>query len=70
MHRQGGGKSFAMQAVPHGEDALGEASVQVKFGEDLVAAKGSDIDIVMASAKAYVNALNRHLFLAKAAKKA
>ena len=66
---QGELKSFAMQAVTHGEDALGEASVQVKFGEDLVSAKGSDIDIVMASAKAYVNALNRHLFRAKEVKK-
>ncbi len=56
-------KSFAMQAVTHGEDALGEAAVQVKFGDDLVAAKGSDIDIIMASAKAYVSAVNRHLFL-------
>ena len=63
-------KSFAMQAVTHGEDALGEASVQVRFGDDLVAAKGSDIDIVMASAKAYVNALNRHLFLEKEGRKA
>jgi len=63
-------KSFAMQAVTHGEDALGEASVQVKYGDDLVAAKGSDIDIVMASAKAYVNALNRHLFIEKEAGKA
>ena len=62
-------KSFAMQAVTHGEDALGEASVQVKYGDDLVAAKGSDIDIVMASAKAYVNALNRHLFIEKGAGK-
>ena len=62
-------KSFAMQAVTHGEDALGEASVQVKYGDDLVAAKGSDIDIVMASAKAYVNALNRHLFIGKGAAK-
>ena len=50
--------------------ALGEASVQVKFGDDVVAAKGSDIDIVMASAKAYVNALNRHLFLEKEARRA
>ena len=62
-------KSFAMQAVTHGEDALGEASVQVKYGDDLVAAKGSDIDIVMAAAKAYVNALNRHLFIEKGAGK-
>ncbi|NLB66119.1 MAG: 2-isopropylmalate synthase [Lentisphaerae bacterium] len=56
-------KSFAIQAVTHGEDALGEVSVQVRFGKEIVAAKGSDIDIVMASAKAYVSALNRHLFL-------
>ena len=62
-------KSFAMQAVTHGEDALGEASVQVKYGDDLVAAKGSDIDIVMAAAKAYVNALNRHLFIERGAGK-
>ena len=54
--------SFGMQAVTHGEDALGEASIQVRFGKDLVAAKGSDIDIVMAAAKAYVSAMNRHLF--------
>ncbi|MDR0993247.1 MAG: 2-isopropylmalate synthase [Verrucomicrobiota bacterium] len=54
--------SFGMQSVTHGEDALGETSLQVKFGDELVAARGSDIDIVMASAKAYVNALNRYLF--------
>ena len=54
-------KAFSMQAVTHGEDALGEAAVQVRFGDDLVSARGLDIDIVMASAKAYVNALNRHL---------
>jgi hypothetical protein len=35
-----------------------------------VAAKGSDIDIVMASAKAYINALNRHLFIEKEGRKA
>ena len=62
-------KSFAMQAVTHGEDALGEAAVQVKFGDDLVAAKGSDIDIIVASAKAYINAVNRHLFLTQTSAK-
>lgn len=54
-------KAFSMQAVTRGVDALGEASVQVVFEGDLVAASGLDIDIVMASAKAYLNALNRHL---------
>lgn len=62
-------KSFAMQAVTHGEDALGEASMQVRFGNELVAAKGSDIDIVMASAKAYINALNRYLFIEEKTRK-
>jgi len=55
--------------VTHGEDALGEAAVQVKFGDDLVAAKGSDIDIIVASAKAYINAVNRHLFLTQTSAK-
>ena len=54
-------KSFSMQAVTRGMDALGEASVQVSFAGDLVAASGLDTDIVMATAKAYLNALNRHL---------
>ena len=42
--------------------ALGEVSVQVVFEGVPVSAKGSDTDIVTASAKAYLNALNRHLF--------
>ena len=54
-------KSFSMQAVTRGMDALGEASVQVSFAGELVAASGLDTDIVMATAKAYLNALNRHL---------
>jgi 2-isopropylmalate synthase len=54
-------KAFSMQAVTRGVDALGEASVQVVFEGNLVAASGLDVDIVMATAKAYLNALNRHL---------
>ena len=54
-------KSFHIQAVTRGQDALGEVSIQVSFGGATVSAKGSDTDIVLASAKAYLNALNRHL---------
>lgn len=62
-------EDYSLQAVTKGEDAVGEVSVRVKFGADVVNAKGSSTDIVEASAKAYLNALNRHLFLKKFATK-
>jgi 2-isopropylmalate synthase len=58
-------EDYSLQAVTKGEDAVGEVSVRVKFGDDVVSAKGASTDIVEASAKAYLNALNRHLFLRK-----
>ena len=57
-------KSFLVQSVTRGQDALGEVSLQVAFDSPSappVSAKGSDTDIILASAKAYLNALNRHL---------
>ena len=37
-------------------------SVKVNFGDgDLVTGKGASTDIIEASAKAYLNAVNRHL---------
>jgi 2-isopropylmalate synthase len=53
---------YSLQAVTKGEDAVGEVSVAVRFGESLVVAKGASTDIVEASAKAYLNSLNRYLF--------
>lgn len=58
-------EDYSLQAVTKGEDAVGEVSVRVRFGKEVVTAKGSSTDIVEASAKAYLNALNRHLFLNK-----
>ena len=55
-------QDFAVHSITQGKDALGEVSIQVKFGERTVGGKGSSTDIVEASAKAYLNALNRHLF--------
>ena len=37
-------------------------SIQVRFGRVTVAGKGSSTDIVEASAKAYLNSLNRYMF--------
>ena len=53
---------FSIQAVTKGKDAVGEVSIQVRFGKEIVAGKGSSTDIIEASAKAYLNCLNRYLF--------
>ncbi len=62
-------EDYSLQAVTKGEDAVGEVSVRVKFGVEIVSAKGSSTDIVEASAKAYLNAMNRYLFMKKFASK-
>ncbi len=53
---------FSVQAVTRGIDALGEVTMRVK-GEDgrVFTGRGAHPDILVASAKAYINALNRML---------
>jgi 2-isopropylmalate synthase len=50
---------FSLQAVSVGKDAMGEVSVRVQFGKDIVNAKAASTDIVEASAKAYLSCVNR-----------
>jgi len=52
---------FALQAITVGKDAMGEVSVRVAFGPDIVSAKAASTDIVEASAKAYLSCVNRLL---------
>ena len=53
---------YGLRAVSQGKDALGEVSVKVDFGTgDLVPGKGTSTDIIEASARAYLHAVNRHL---------
>jgi len=55
-------KDYSLRAVSQGKDALGEVTVKVDFGDgELVMGKGASTDIIEASAKAYLNAVNRHL---------
>jgi 2-isopropylmalate synthase len=55
---------YSLRAVSQGKDALGEVTVKVDFGDQqLVTGKGASTDIIEASARAYLNAVNRH-FLA------
>jgi len=58
---------YSVRATSEGQDALGEASVQIQFGEcsesKPVIGKGSATDVIEASARAYLNAVNRKLTL-------
>jgi len=50
---------YAVQAVTGGTDAQGEVTVRLAKGGRIVNGQGADTDIVIASAKAYLNALNK-----------
>lgn len=50
---------FAVSAVTEGIDSLGEVTIRVEKSGSVYSGRGSDSDIVVASAKAYVNAINR-----------
>jgi len=45
--------------VTEGTDSQGEVTVRLSKGGRIVNGMGSDTDIVVASAKAYINALNK-----------
>jgi 2-isopropylmalate synthase len=50
---------YALRAATSGKDAIGEVSVKVDFDGTVVGGKGASTDVVEASARAYLNALNR-----------
>ena len=53
---------YSLRAVSQGKDALGEVTVKVDFGSGkLVTGKGASTDVIEASARAYLNAVNRFL---------
>ncbi len=60
---------FSLQSNTKGKDAVGEVSIQVEYAKDTVSGKGSSTDIVEASAKAYLNSLNRYLFASQPVKR-
>ena len=60
---------YAVNAVTGGTDAQGEATVQLKFNGRSAVGRGAHPDVLVASAKAYINALNRLEWLSKDIKK-
>ncbi len=60
---------YAVNAITGGSDAQGETMVQLKYNGHSVVGRGAHPDVIVASAKAYINALNRLEFLKDNAKK-
>ncbi len=52
-------KLYSVNAITGGTDAQGEVTVRLERGGRIVNGQGADTDIVMASVKAYVHALNK-----------
>jgi 2-isopropylmalate synthase len=51
--------SYAVKAITGGTDAQGEVAVRLEEGGKTTTGHGADTDIIVASARAYLNALNR-----------
>jgi 2-isopropylmalate synthase len=50
---------YQIRSVTSGKDALGEVSVKIAFKEGVVSGRGASTDIIEASVKAYLSAVNR-----------
>jgi len=50
---------YSIKAVTQGKDALGDVTVKVAIGGETIIGRGASTDIIEASAKAYINAINK-----------
>lgn len=59
VHSKAELKLYSVNNITSGTDSQGEVSVRLSKAGKIVNGQGADTDIVIASAKAYINALNR-----------
>ncbi|MEE8638497.1 MAG: 2-isopropylmalate synthase [Candidatus Margulisiibacteriota bacterium] len=57
---------YSIQAITGGTDALGEVTVRIKDKNRIYVGHGADTDILIASAKAYLAAINRLIYASTA----
>ncbi len=53
---------YSLKSITGGKDALGEVTIRIRSNKDEVSGRGTSTDIIEASVKAYVNAVNRLIF--------
>ncbi len=56
-------ESFIVNAITGGTDAQGEVSITISWDSKRITGRGAHTDIVLASAQAFINALNRLEFI-------
>jgi 2-isopropylmalate synthase len=54
-------KDYQLKAITAGEDALGEATVWIEYSGSTYNGRGLSTDVIEASARAYINAINKRL---------
>jgi 2-isopropylmalate synthase len=60
---------YNIKAVTGGQDALGEVNIKIQAHDKrIITGRGSSTDIIEASVKAYLNAINKIAFLSKTGK--
>ncbi|MEZ5305489.1 MAG: alpha-isopropylmalate synthase regulatory domain-containing protein, partial [Verrucomicrobiales bacterium] len=70
LKKRGRLMEYHVQAVTSGKDSLGEVTIKVDFGDgELVTGKGASTDVIEASARAYLNAINREIALEAATRR-
>ncbi len=52
---------FSIHSVTGGTDALGEVTVRIQDGGNVFTGRGSELDVLVASTKAYLHAINKML---------
>ena len=58
-------EDYSLRAVSSGKDALGEVTVRIDHNGVKMIGRGTSTDIIEASAKAYLSAVNRVLAAAE-----
>jgi len=56
---------YAIKSVTGGKDAMGEVSIFAQFGKETISGRGASTDVIEASAKAYLNAINKTAYRKK-----
>lgn len=58
-------EDYSISAISAGEDAMGEVNVSLRYNDKVFSGHASSTDILIASTKAYLNALNKIIYTEK-----
>jgi 2-isopropylmalate synthase len=63
-------EDYSVKSITGGTDALGEVTVRIRDDDRVYIGRGASLDIIEASAKAYMQAINKMVFYRKERNKA